>query len=154
MAGKRRPCDIAAPDLACGKVSGAGAHFDTLPRVLQNGELSSMAEHHSVVALIGSLLGLLLELIGGILLGVEDYFKHSDWKQLKIKLQAMKHPALQGIPWFGVITNSTDELAEILESVELKHNQTRARIGLWMFIGGILVHGVELFLSYLGVHGF
>jgi len=122
--------------------------------VLQNGELSPIAEHHSIVALIASLVGLLFELIGGILLGVEDYFKHRDWEELKIKLHAMKHPALQGIPWFGVITNSTDDLAKILESLELKHNQTRARVGLWLFIGGILVHGVELCFSYLGVHGF
>ena len=95
--------------------------------MLQNGELSPIAEHHSIVALIASLVGLLFELIGGILLGVEDYFKHRDWEELKIKLHAMKHPALQGIPWFGVITNSTDDLAKILESLELKHNQTRAR---------------------------
>jgi hypothetical protein len=143
---------------ACGdraaNTGGAAAESDTLPRMLQNAELSPIAEDHSMVALIASLVGLFFELTGGILLGVEDYFKHKDWQQLNVKLQAMKHPALQGIPWFGVITNSTDDLTKMLESLELKHNQTRARVGLWLFIGGILVHGVELCLSYMGVRGF
>src|SRR4051812_43790205 len=106
------------------------------------------------MAFLLALFGLLLELIGGILLGVEDYFKHKDWETLKVKLQAMKHPALQGIPWFGLLIKPTDNLEEIPEGIDLKHNQTRARVGLWMFIAGIAVHGAELCLSYWGVRGF
>ncbi len=54
---------------------------------------------HSIWALLVSLVGLLLELIGGFLLAREDLFKVYASKRLREELKVVTHPAMKDIPW-------------------------------------------------------
>lgn len=116
---------------------------------------------HSLWALLISLAGLLLELVGGFLLAREDLFKVRDSKRLREALQVVTHPAMKDIPWsdYGlVLTSATDEeqsmIKDKVEKIPLKYNQNLARWGFLFLLAGILLHGVERCLAYAGVQGF
>jgi len=116
---------------------------------------------HSVWALLISLAGLALELIGGFLLAREDLFKVRDSKRLREALKVVTHPAMKDIPWsdYGlVLTSATDEEQSVIqrkvEQIPLKYNQSRARWGFLVLLAGILLHGIERCLTYAGVPGF
>ena len=117
--------------------------------------------HDSLVALVVSLAGLAMELLGGFLLAREDLFKVRDSKRLHEELKVITHPAMKNIPWsdYGVVLTAAadvDQSAvnEKVEAIPLKYNQKAARWGFLLLLGGIVVHGVERCLGYIGVPGF
>ncbi|HEY7302889.1 MAG TPA: hypothetical protein VH601_02145 [Bryobacteraceae bacterium] len=117
--------------------------------------------HHSVVALVVSLLGLLLELVGGFLLAREDLFKVHDSKRLREALKVVTHPAMKDIPWsdYGVVLTSATAVEQSvieqkMEEIPLKYSQKLARCGFLLLLGGILLHGIERCLAYAGIPGF
>lgn len=117
--------------------------------------------HESVLALVVSLVGLLLELAGGFLLAREDLFKVRDSKRLREELKVVTHPAMKDIPWsdYGlVLTSATDEEQSVIEEkvkkIPLKYSQKLARWGFLCLLAGILIHGLERCLAYAGVRGF
>jgi hypothetical protein len=108
---------------------------------------------HSVWPLLISFAGLLLELVGGFLLAMEDIFKVKDSNKLRNELKTVTHPAMKGIPWLGygiVLTSATDaeKIAEKVKEIGLKYNQKRARLGFLLLFIGIVVHGIERCLTY------
>ncbi|MBV8809268.1 MAG: hypothetical protein JO033_11385 [Acidobacteriaceae bacterium] len=116
---------------------------------------------HSIVALLVSLVGLLLELVGGFLLAREDLFKVRDSKRLRQELKVVTHPAMKDIPWsdYGVVlTSATDVEQSVIEQklkeIPLKYNQKLARCGFVLLFAGIVIHGIERCLAYADVPGF